>query len=84
MDAMGLECCFFGGGVAKDDIGGQDFWDWCVWNLGCSWITRVISIYIYHISALRGPIFYVQLILSQMLNVWPIYLHLGSFGGKCR
>ena len=21
---------------------------------------------------------------SQMLNVWPIYLHLGSFGGKCR
>ena len=20
----------------------------------------------------------------QMLNVWPIYLHLGSFGGKCR
>ena len=22
--------------------------------------------------------------LSQMLNVWPIYLHLGSFGGKCR
>ena len=22
--------------------------------------------------------------LSPMLNVWPIYLHLGSFGGKCR
>ena len=22
--------------------------------------------------------------VSQMLNVWPIYLHLGSFGGKCR
>ena len=21
---------------------------------------------------------------SQMLNVWPIYQHLGSFGGKCR
>ena len=21
---------------------------------------------------------------SQMLNVWPIYLHLGSFGDKCR
>ena len=21
---------------------------------------------------------------TQMLNVWPIYLHLGSFGGKCR
>ena len=22
--------------------------------------------------------------VSQMQNVWPIYLHLGSFGGKCR
>ena len=22
--------------------------------------------------------------ITQMLNVWPIYLHLGSFGGKCR
>ena len=21
---------------------------------------------------------------TLMLNVWPIYLHLGSFGGKCR
>ena len=21
---------------------------------------------------------------TQMLNVWPIYLHLGSFGGECR
>ncbi len=22
--------------------------------------------------------------ITQMLNVWPIYLHLGSFEGKCR
>ena len=30
-----------------------------------------------------GIVYEVQY-LTQMLNVWPIYLHLGSFGGKCR